>query len=245
MIQPVTVRLGITGKKIRIIMQYKKERDNMKRKLIALILSAAMMMVLSSCENKKTSDSQKETSDSGTASDWNPDVPEQEELKSKGCLCGVYYMNYAYDEFSDMKKSREYYEKIFTSTGTLSLFPFLKSIPDDNIVSTPMGSEIYLIIPADPGAHVDVYLLEMDEESFDVKRKGDPIYSDNRGLPFVLQCNYSDIFSETEIVITDSNGDELVWSPSVSLRDGKVNTASDDGVYDYTEYAEEDEYAEN
>lgn len=154
-------------------------------------------------------------------------------------------MNYAYDEFSDMKKSREYYEKIFTSTGTLSLFPFLKSIPDDNIVSTPMGSEIYLIIPADPGAHVDVYLLEMDEESFDVKRKGDPIYSDNRGLPFVLQCNYSDIFSETEIVITDSNGDELVWSPSVSLRDGKVNTASDDGVYDYTEYAEEDEYAEN
>ncbi len=214
----------------------------MKSKLIALLLTAALLMTLVAC-GKDASGSGDDVSGKSKASEWNPDVPDREVLSDEGSMCGVYYVNYDYDAFSGMKKNRKYYNRIFKSADLLKRFSFMKKIPDEYIISTSMGTEIYLIIPADPEAHVDVYELSMEEDSFTPVRKGTPIYSNQRGVPFVLQCNYGDLFSDAEIVITDSDGQELKWSPFISLKDGTVNNQTDDGktVYDFTEYPQSNE----
>lgn len=214
----------------------------MKTKIISVILAAALLLTLAACGKNKGAVSDSDNVTSGkkksTALDWKPEVPERELLQTDEYMCGVYYMDYSYEDFSGMKKNRKYYNKIFKSTGTLKKFPFLKSIPDENIVSTPMGAEVYLIIPADSKAKIDVYLMSFDEDMFTTQRSEKPIYSSKTGNPIVLQCNYGDLFSDAEIVITDSEGQELIWSPSISLKDGRVNNKAEDGktVYDFTEY---------
>ena len=219
----------------------------MKTKIISLLLSAAMLMTLVSCGKNKdaVSDSDAESWEIYKASEWNPEVPERDILQSHESMCGVFYMNYSYDEFFGMKKNRKYYNKIFKSTGSIKKFPLLKHIPNENIVSTPMGAEVYLIIPTDPEAQVEVYLLEFDEETFTAIRSEEPVYSSSNGNPIVLQCNYGDLFSDAEIVIIDSDGKKLRWSPAISLKDGMVNNQTDDGkiIYDFTEY-ETDVYEE-
>ena len=214
----------------------------MKYKLLSVILFSAILITLSACGKDKgtVNVSDGDLSVANKASDWKPDVPQREMLSSEDCLCGVYYMDYSFEEFSGKKKNRKYYDSIFKTTGSIKQFPFLKDIPDENIVSTPMGSEVYLIIPADTESQVEVYLVEFDEELFTTIRSEEPLFSAGNGNPFVLQCNYGDLFSDAQIVITDSNGDELIWSPSISLRDGRVNTRTDDGkkIYDFTEYSE-------
>ena len=61
----------------------------------------------------------------------------------------------------------------------------------------------------------------------------DTLYTSNVGAPIVLQCNYSDLFSDAEIIITDSEGQTLKWSPFISLRNGKVYNKTEDGkMYD-------------
>ncbi len=208
----------------------------MKSKIISFILAASMIITLVSC-GKSSSSSGVSASDSN-ASNWNPKVSQREILKSKGSMCGVYYVTYSIEEMEDMKKDSKYYQKVFDRSGIKEKFPFLKKIPDSQIVSTQMGTEIYLIIPADKNAEVAVYLLELDEETFTSTRAEKPLYKSHTGAPFVLQCNYSDLFSEVEIEITDSEGEKLSWKPFVSLRDGSVYNKTDDGkeVYDFTEY---------
>ncbi len=199
----------------------------MRKKLLSIILVFCLVAAMSACGEND-------------GDHWNPEVPEREVLQEEDCMCGVYYFNYPYEEFSGREKNRAYYDGIFKSTGSLERFPFLKKIPDANIVATPMGTEIYLIIPADPKARVDVYLMELDETMFTTQRAEKPFYSSTEGNPFLLQCNYGDLFSDAQIVITDSEENELVWSPSISLRDGRVFNRTDDGatIYDFTDYEE-------
>ena len=82
----------------------------MKTKIISLILSAAMLITLASCGKNKgnVSDSDTESWEMYKASEWNPEVPERDILKSHESMCGVFYMNYSYDEFFGMKKNRKY-----------------------------------------------------------------------------------------------------------------------------------------
>lgn len=209
----------------------------MRIKLCAIILSVAVFISLSSCGKRNEASSP----------NWNPEVPQREVLREEDCMLGVYYMLYSYDDFSGMSKDRNYYNKIFESAGSLEKFEFLKKIPDEYIISTPMGTEVYLIIPADPEAHVSVYEWEMDEETFTPVKKEKPLYSSDSGAPFVLQCNYGDLFSDAEIVITDSSGEEVSWKPFISLKDGRVYNTTDGGktVYDFTDYDQDEEYMDD
>ena len=80
--------------------------------------------------------------------------------------------------------------------------------------------------------------MEFDEETFEPKRGEETLYSSETGAPIVLQCNYSDLFSDAEIEITDSNGEKLIWRPFISLKDGSVNNQTENGktILDFTEY---------
>ena len=206
----------------------------MRAKLISILIAAVMAIALVSCGKSNNADADKL---------WNPEVSQRKVITSNGSMCGVLYMNYSYEEMSDMKKDRNYYQKIFEDSGSIKEFPFLKNIPDSQIISTPMGSELYLIIPGDMNAHVSIYQMELDEDAFTTHRREEPLYSSDAGAPVVLQCNYGDLLSDAEIVITDSSGEELVWSPFISLRDGTVHNKTDDGkiIYDFTEYEFSDE----
>lgn len=205
----------------------------MKTRIISIIISIAFAIALVSCENAKNDNSSEYPSNV-----WNPEVSQREILKEQGSMCGVLYMNYSYEEMEGINKDRKYYEKIFDDTGSIKNFPFLRDIPDSQIISTPQGTEIYLIIPCDPNAHVSIYPLEFDEETFEPKRGEETLYSSETGAPIVLQCNYSDLFSDAEIEITDSNGEKLIWRPFISLKDGSVNNQTENGktILDFTEY---------
>ena len=217
-----------------------------RNKIVAFILLTAMMVSLVSCGKPSAANSNSGVSSGQGKTDadtWNPEVSQRDTLLSKKSMCGVCYMYYSFDENENVKRDSAYYQKIFKSTGSLEKFPFLADIPDSQIVRTPMGNEIYLIIPADEKAHVEVYLLEMDEATFKSSRAEKPLYTSDNGAPIVLQCNYSDLFSDAEIVITDSTGQELKWSPFITLRDGRVYNKTDDEkeIFDFTEYDFSDE----
>ena len=143
----------------------------------------------------------------------------------------------------DLEGSRSYYDNMMKESGRMEEFPFMKEIPNRQFVSTDMGHDLYLIIPTDPKAHVTVNQIVLDEEN-DFSPKAEAVlYQSKNGAPFLLQCNYSDIFSDAEIVMTDSKGETLKWSPFISLRNGKVQTDAQDGkkVTDFTAYEFGDE----
>ena len=222
----------------------------MKKRLLAMILASAMLMSLYACTKSKDNKGGSKTTDSlssdvgntdkgGTDdSSWNPELSQRDVIRSNDSMCGVLYLGYAESDMFDMKNNRRYYDEFFRTSGGIEKFGFLKEIPDDRFVCTPMGHDLYIIVPADPKAHVEVNLLKMDEENDFALKVEDTLYTSNVGAPIVLQCNYSDLFSDAEIIITDSEGQTLKWSPFISLRNGKVYNKTEDGkiIYDFTEY---------
>ena len=175
---------------------------------------------------------------------WNPFVMQRQVLLDEDCMCGVVYLGYVEAEAKDYGVDREYYHNIFKASGYANSFDFLLSLPEDHFASTPIGQELYLIIPYDENAHVAVNYISFDEENDFTAKVEDILYTSDNGAPFLVKCNYSDIFPDCQVVITDSKGRILTYSPMLSLRDGRVNKSAEDGqtVYDFTIYSNLDDY---
>lgn len=243
----------------------------MKSRFLPLVISTALLLSLCACgkTDKKSSDVSK--SDTGIVSkmdvdqengassaagkggsdedengNWSPYVAQRQVLVDEGSMCGVIYLGYAEADVFDLKSNRAYYDNMIEESGYAQDFDFMSHIPDDHFIGTPMGHDVYLIIPTDPNANVAVNYMIYDEEDDFAGRIGDILYTNTNGSPFLLQCNYSDIFSDASVVIVDSDGQMLTWSPFLSLRDGKVQKEAEDGkiVYDFTtyDYSDDDEY---
>lgn len=75
------------------------------------------------------------------------------------------------------------------------------------------GNEVYLIIPRWSDTVISV--TELVEGA-----AGEQLYSDI-GMPFLLRCNLSDLYPNTLVTFTSSQG-TLTFSPSISLMDGSV-----------------------
>lgn len=216
----------------------------MRSKILSFIIAASLIVSLCYCANSKNSsansnEKNQTVSDNIAAqSTWTPKVSQRDILESEGTMCGVLYLGYAESDMFDMANNRPYYDKFFKDSGSVKIFPFLKDIPESQFVCTPLGHDLYVIIPTDPKAHVEVNLFTLDEENDYSLKVEDTLYSSDVGAPFVLQCNYSDIFTDAQVVITDSKGETLKWSPFISLRDGKVQNTTEDNktVHDFTEY---------
>ncbi len=231
----------------------------MKIKILSLFLAVAMLTALSACSgggknvNVSGSDSSSsanvaegtdDTESTQPPSDdqWNPVVTQRQLLADEGSMCGVLYLGYgSFETYNyNFKDNREYFTEIIRNSGYVDSFDFLLSVPDEYWVDTGNGgSEFYLIIPADEKAKVEIYSLGFKDGSTDIER-GEILYSQDTGAPFLLKCNYSDLFPECEIVITDSKGEVLNWRPGLSLRDGTVINTTEDGktVHDFTAYPE-------
>lgn len=112
--------------------------------------------------------------------------------------------------------------------------PFMTAINEENIVGGDFG-ELYCIVPADPEATVAINIIDFDGN------KGEVLYRSESGEPLLLFCNKGGFAPDTEVFITDSQGNSIVWYPQLD-DEGYLNDAYDlDGniaMMDFTSYDE-------
>lgn len=91
-------------------------------------------------------------------------------------------------------------------------------------VSDDMGDEYYLILPKYENTIITIHSVKMNDKSELVPDK--ELISTK--YPVLLRCNISDIMPSTQVTIT--HGEEtVIFSPSISLKDGQQNTA--EGIF--------------
>ena len=151
----------------------------------------------------------------------------RQEAQDHGCAAGIFYMGE-------------------TDTGNLNtvlkdnsafLWDIVYDIPEDHWITTPGGVEAYCIFPVDPNASVAVNQWVCDESTGFVGEPGEVLYRSDSGNPILLLCNVSDAVPDTEVVIVDSDGNDLSFNPRMAMagyeyRYGTI--ASVPGVWDFT-----------
>ena len=116
--------------------------------------------------------------------------------------------------------------------------PFLLTIDQDH--SLGVKGQLFCIVPADENATVAVNRVKWnaETESYDCI---DVIYRNESGDPILLMCNNSGQEPDTEIVITDSNGNVAVWYPHMDSSYSVAPLYDDNGerlLLDFTSYDE-------
>lgn len=210
----------------------------LKRRLLAALLSAAMLLPLASCGKDKRALEQAVREAQALRDSYESEGSlhlAREAIAAAQCMCGAMYIGYVEDESMTLRDNRVFYETLLKESGAAERFAFVKEIPDERFVSTKMGHELYLIIPRSKSQQVVVNRLALEDMN---EYTSDTLYASPFGEPFLLQCNYSDIFSDAQVVITDLHDEHLRWSPFLSLKDGRLQTQAEDGkkVYDFTKY---------
>ena len=175
---------------------------------------------------------------------WNPAVVHRQMLFDEDYVAGVLFLGYVDGAAGDLEHNRDYYQSVFEAQGYLEDFPFLAEIPNSNFVQTEYGQELYCMIPTDTMATVSVNEWIPDPNDGFKGKTGDVLYRSETGAPILLKCNVSEIVSDVQIVIVDSEGKTMIWYPSLSGMDGSAVVESATGkLYDFTKYPE-DETAE-
>lgn len=140
-----------------------------------------------------------------------------------GSICGVLFLGYVYggegDNIADDSAYRDY---VLDISGCADEFTFLRDIPTDRIVEIEGGKEVFCIYPSDEYASVTVYEYLMNEANDYSGETGAILYHSESGEPILLRCNVSEGISDCQVVITDSQGETLVWEPVISLYDGTI-----------------------
>lgn len=141
-----------------------------------------------------------------------------------GSICGVLFLGYVYggvgDNIADDSAYRDY---VLDLSGCADEFTFLRDIPTDRIVEIEGGKEVYCIYPCDEYASVTVYEYLMNEANDYSGETGAVLYHGESGEPILLRCNVSEGINDCQVVITDSQGETLVWEPVISLSDGTIS----------------------
>ena len=90
--------------------------------------------------------------------------------------------------------------------------PFLQQIPAANIVGT--NGNLFCVIPADVNATVAVNRTPWNE-STGTYEDAIVLYRSEAGDPFLLMTHDTPECMETEVIITDSQGNVTIWYPFV------------------------------
>ena len=179
--------------------------------------------------------------------DWDPEIVQRQVMREEGSLCGAVYLGYVEAVAKDLDTDREYYRNLFKASGYTGHFDFLLSFPGDHFCSTDIGQELYLIIPAEDAVQVKVETLIFDEQDDYQGRVGETLYDRHSCSPVLVKCNYSDIFPDCRVTVIDSGGRSLVWSPMMSLKDGRLQSQTDNGqtIHDFTVYSNLSDYEDD
>lgn len=111
----------------------------------------------------------------------------------------------------------------------IETYPFLS----DAAYFMTEGQELYAIVPPNDKGRITVYASEITEEGEYIDEKSTPLFQGKPGEVLVLRCNFSEIYSNVLISVTDGGG-AMEFRPSISLKDGHLTEL--DGVYDFTVY---------
>ena len=176
----------------------------------------------------------------GTPSD--PDEPETYEtgsfayqrrlMKSEDALFGVRFFGWDSSGF-DLKKESEHLINILNFTGTGEACGLYIGYPEENIVQTEKGCQLYFIIPRSNDCKVEVKMK--DDES-------NVLYSGN-GAPIILRCNDQQSDSaECIVYITSPDGKTVSWEPKIKevdlpYTDFRVSKDHPNGlIHDFSDY---------
>lgn len=180
----------------------------------------------------------------GTPSD--PDEPETYEtgsfaymrrlMKFENALFGVRFFGWD-SSGCDLRNESEYLVDILNSTGTGEACGLYIGYPEENIVQTAGGCQLYFIIPRSSECKVEVKMLDPDNE-------GETLYSGD-GAPIILRCNPTDPYaSECAVFITSPGGKTVAWAPMItentedasSARYGIESYLQDGHIHDFSDY---------
>lgn len=148
------------------------------------------------------------------------------EIADKSAFLGIAYLGYSDGAFDDIRKQ-------LSEMTLCEAYPFLNDITADALYKTE-SNELYLAVPADKNATVEIYSAVLNESTYELER-GELLGKSENGKPFLLSCNVSEIMPN---VIISTEG--IDYSPSLSGENGKVVTI--EGVYDFTPYNIINEY---
>ena len=148
----------------------------------------------------------------------------QKQIGQNSYRAGVALLGYVDSELS-MTDLSIYLE----ANAFIEIYPFLS----DAAYFMTEGQELYAIVPPNDKGRITVYASEITEEGEYIDEKSTPLFQGKPGEVLVLRCNFSEIYSNVLISVTDG-GSAMEFRPSISLKDGHLTEL--EGVYDFTEY---------
>ena len=216
----------------------------MKRK--ALLLFAVIILVCSLCgcvvlpgeknpypdgtdtsadSSVKDTDDTDDTDDDTTADDASLTAL-QTEINQSGSVAGIAFIGYVDSESSEIDL-RTYYE----SSQTGKNYPGLAYAP----LYMTEGQELYAIVPPCDKGKITVYASGVTEDGQYTEDRTQPLYEGKNGVPLLLRCNLSEIYSNVLITVTDGGG-TIDFRPSLTMENGHLQDTA--GVYDFSIYEE-------
>lgn len=168
--------------------------------------------------------SDKATDDSNTEDDALTALQQNINYHSAGA--GVAFIGYVDSESSEIDL-RIYYE----SSETGKNYPGLAYAP----LYMTEGQELYAIVPPCDKGKITVYASGVTEDGQYTEDRTQPLYEGKNGVPLLLRCNLSEIYSNVLITVTDGGG-TIDFRPSLTMENGHLQDTA--GVYDFSIYEE-------
>lgn len=209
----------------------------MKRRIMMFCTAALLACFLCGCSvlPEKTpsyldesrsfdGDSDKATDDSNTEDDALTALQQNINYHSAGA--GVAFIGYVDSESSEIDL-RAYYE----SSETGKNYPGLAYAP----LYMTEGQELYAIVPPCDKGKITVYASGVTEDGQYTEDRTQPLYEGKKGVPLLLRCNLSEIYSNVLITVTDGGG-AIDFRPSLTMENGHLQDTA--GVYDFSIYEE-------
>ena len=141
-------------------------------------------------------------------------VEEQEWLQDYGAAFGASFLGYTPDYSFPGKE----YQRAET-------YPYLDGIPENHIIEYT-GDEWYVIVPAEDGWKISIESCSWNDD-FTENRTENLLWESDDGLPLILQCNLSDLYSNVQVTARKGSR-EVSWHPYYLTYAGEIEPT--DGV---------------
>lgn len=129
-------------------------------------------------------------------------------LQEHRLTAGVAFLGYV---DNPMKEGE--YRNLLERRGYLESYDFLAAMPEDHLIRTADGHQLYCLVPA-KGVSVTVSeWMGSDIYGDDSGQAGELLYQSDSGDPILLLCGYDLIQPDLQVILEDPAGNRLTWLP--------------------------------